>query len=434
VDDLGWMDLSCQGSSFYETPHIDRLASQGTRFTNAYANCPVCSPSRAALLTGRYPARVRFTGHITATGRHRYPSNGRIIPPDDFLYLRPDEVTIAEALRTAGYASASIGKWHLGGEKHWPERQGFDRNVGGYEQGMPPSYFYPYENPASPSNPKLLNLAGGNAGEYLTDRLTKEAITFIEGHRKQPFFLYLPHYAVHTPLEAPEALVRKYERKLLRDQSQKSAVYAAMIDSVDTGIGRIVKSLDELDLAAQTMFIVTSDNGGESRSTSNAPLRAGKGYLYDGGIRVPLIVRWPGRVGSGAVSDVPVMGCDLFPTVLASAGAAIPQRVLDGQNLMPALLGNGRLRSRDLFWYYPHYSPQARQPGAAVRSGEWKLIQHYDPPALELFNVAKDPGEKENLAARMPKKASELVGRLENWLKEVQPVLHTPNPDYRPSE
>lgn len=432
VDDLGWMDLSCQGSTFYETPNIDRLGSQGTRFTNAYANCPVCSPSRAALLTGRYPARVGFTGHITATGRHRYPPHGRILPPDDLLHLPLEEVTIAEALRPAGYATASIGKWHLGAETYWPQRQGFDINVAGYHSGAPPTYFYPYEDPASTSNPRLLNLMGGRPGEYLTDRLTEEALRFVEAHKRQPFFLYLAHYAVHTPLQAPDPLVLKYQEKLLRDRSQKSAVYAGMIERVDAGLGRILRKIDDLGLESETVVVVTSDNGGESRATANTPLREGKGHLYEGGLRVPLMVRWPGRVRSGAVSHMPVMGADLFPTLLACAGVPLPNTVLDGIGLLPILQGGEPRAARDLFWYYPHYSPQAQRPGAAVRAGDWKLVQHYDPPAVELYNLRKDIGEQENLATRMPDKTKQLLATLDDWLERVNPVLHRPNPDYRP--
>lgn len=434
VDDLGWMDLGCQGSTFYETPNIDRLAATGMRFTDAYANCPVCSPSRAALMTGRYPGRVGFTGHITAIRRHRYRPHGRIIPPEDYLFLRHEEVTIAEELKSAGYASANIGKWHLGPRDHWPKTQGFDVNIAGYDDGAPPSYFFPYRNPKSKSNPALLNLSGGRPEEYLTDRLSDEAIRFIEEKRRRPFFLYLPHYAVHTPLEAPVGVVRKYEEKLRRDRSQSNATYAAMIEKVDESVGRIMAALHRLDLATKTVVILFSDNGGELRVTSNLPLRLGKGHLYEGGIRTPLIFWWPGRVAAGSVSDLPVTGADLHPTILEITGAdAGPDKLLDGVSLVPELTGAGAVRERDLHWYYPHYSPQGSDPGAAIRSGDLKLIQFYDPPRVELYNLAGDIGEKEDLAAAMPEKTAELQGRLEGWLRQTVPIRHTGNPDYDPA-
>ena len=243
VDDLGWMDLGCQGSTFYETPHTDRLAAEGVRFTDAYSACPVCSPSRAALMTGKYPGSVGFTGHITAILRHRYKPHGRVIPPDDYMFLRHRETTLAEALKPAGYASASIGKWHLGSEEYWPEKQGFDLNVGGYDHGSPPSYFDPYTSPAKDWNPDIPTLEDRRPGEYLTDRLTDEAVEFIEANREQPFFLYMTHFAVHTPLEAPSELVRKYEKKLQVDDSQIDPIYAAMIEKMDDSLGKLVATL-----------------------------------------------------------------------------------------------------------------------------------------------------------------------------------------------
>jgi arylsulfatase A-like enzyme len=433
VDDLGWTDLGCQGSTFYETPVIDRLAREGMRFTDAYANCPVCSPARAALMTGRYSGRVGFTGHITAIGRHRYRPHGRIIPPDDYLFLRHEETTLAEALRPAGYVSASIGKWHLGSESYWPKKQGFDVNVAGYDHGSPPSYFYPYENPGNAWNPKLLNLPNGAPGEYLTDRLTGEAIRFVEENRDRPFFLYLPHYAVHTPLEAPEDLVRKYEKKLKRDHSQINATYAAMIEKVDQSVGRILAVLSKLGLAKDTLVILTSDNGGALQATRNLPLRLGKGHVYEGGIRVPLIVRWPGRVAPGSTSSLPATGADLYPTITTIAGVnSRPAKVLDGVSLVPELTGEGAVAPRDLFWYYPHYSPQGSSPGAVIRSGDYKLIQIYDPPGVELYNLATDIGETKELSESMPDKTKQLHGRLNKWLHQTVAIQHKLNPAYDP--
>ncbi len=434
VDDLGWRDVGCYGSTFYETPTVDRLARDGMRFTNAYASCPVCSPTRAALLTGKSPARVRFTGHITAIGRHRYPKHGRIIPPKDLMRVPLEEVTIAEALRPARYVSTSIGKWHVGEEGFWPTDQGFDANIGGMTHGSPPGYFFPYTDPAKKWNPSIPTLRGGAPGEYLTDRLTDEAVRFIEQHRSEPFFVYLPHYAVHTPLQAPAKLVAKYERKLETDRSQTNAVYAAMIESVDHSLERILETFDRLGLASSTLVIFASDNGGASRITNNAPLQAGKGHLYEGGIRVPMIVRFPGRVAPGTVCGAPVISHDLYPTIVELAGGeARGHGPLDGESLVPLLTGKGRLKREALHWYYPHYPPQGARPGAAIRVGPLKLIEHYDPPGIEMYNLADDIGESKDLAPKRPRDAARLQQQLQAWLAAVGTTMHTPNPDYRPA-
>lgn len=432
IDDLGAKDLGCYGSTFYETPNIDRLAQEGMRFTDAYSACPVCSPTRASLMTGQDTARLHFTGHITAIGRHRHPKNSRIIPPADRMYLPLDEVTIAEALKPAGYASASIGKWHLGTEKYWPEAQGFDLNIAGWTHGSPPAYFYPYKNPSSKWNPLIPTLKGGKPGEYLTDRLTDESIKFIKANKERPFFLYLTHYAVHTPLQAPEPLVNKYKAKLKTDQSQKNATYAAMIENLDANVGRVLQALEQLALVNDTVVFFTSDNGGDARVTNNAPLRAGKGCLYEGGIRVPLLVKWPGRVKAGSICHTSVTSEDLYPTIMQIVGdRARPGEKIDGKSLLPLLTGKGRLKREAIYWYYPHYSPQAKQPGAAVRAGNCKLIEHYDPLGVELYNLADDIGEQVNLAEKMPQKAEELRNKLHNWLEAVGAKMHTLNPDYK---
>jgi arylsulfatase A-like enzyme len=386
-------------------------------------------------MTGKTPARVGFTGHITAIGRHRYPEHGPIIPPDDHMNLPLSEVSLARALKPAGYVSASIGKWHLGDRDHWPLAHGFDLNVAGHTQGSPASYFFPYRNPSSEWNPDIpnLDLSRGGESEYLTDRLTDEALGFIRENREKPFFLYLPHYAVHTPLEAPADLIRKYERKLAHDNSQFDAVYAAMVERIDVSLGRLLAALDELGLAENTVVIFSSDNGGLSSSTRNRPLREGKGYLYEGGVRVPLIVRWPGRVRAASVSDEPVMGTDLYPTIVELAGdRARPGATVDGRSLLPLLSGQAATFDRDLYWYYPHYSPQAQKPGAAIRSGFYKLIEHYDPPVVELYNLETDLGEQENLARREPDVTERLLTRLHRLLAEAGTKMHRPNPNYRP--
>ena len=431
VDDLGWRDLGCQGSDLYETPRIDALAAEGVRFTQAYSNCPVCSPSRAALLTGQHPGRVGFTGHITAIGRHRHPSGSAILPPADFMYLRNEFVTIAEALGAAGYASASIGKWHLGSEAHWPLSHGFDLNVAGHTHGSPASYFFPYRNPGQAWNPDMpnLDLSAGSDGEYLTTRLTDEASQFIERNRDRPFFLYLSHYAVHTPLQAPDLLVRKYERKIAVSSSGGNPVYAAMIESVDNSVGRILDQLEAAGVANRTAVILASDNGGLDTVTSNAPLRAGKGHLYEGGIRVPLIVRWPGHGSPGRTVRTPVTNLDLFPFIAEVAGLAPGSfGPLDGRSLGP-LIDGGPWANRDLVWYYPHYSPQAQAPGAAILSGGYKLLESYDPPSVELYRLADDPGESSDLAGREAATAEALRTKLNAWIEANVPLRHRPNPN-----
>ena len=432
VDDLGWMDLACQGSSFYETPRVDLLAREGMRFTDAYSACPVCSPSRAALMTGKYPGSVGFTGHITAILRHRYKKHGRVIPPDDYMFLRHRETTLAEAIKPAGYVSASMGKWHLGSKDYWPERQGFDLNVAGYDHGSPPTHFHPYKAPDKEWNAEIPTLTGGEPGEYLTDRLTDEAVRFIEKNSEQPFFLYLTHYAVHTPLEAPAEVTAKYEKKLATDESQFSAVYAAMIEKVDDSLGAVIDTIERLGLRDDTVIIFTSDNGGEQRATRNAPLREGKGYLYEGGVRVPLIVSWPGHIEAGSTSATPVTGADLYPTIAEFAGDGARPGETDGRSLVPLLEGRGELQPRDLHWYYPHYSPQAKQPGAAIRAGKYKLIEHYDPPRTELYDLENDLGESKNLADEKPKMTANLKARLQDWLKQSVPIRHRINPNYDP--
>ena len=434
VDDLGWMDLGCQGSEFFETPRIDALAADGARFTQAYSNCPVCSPSRAALMTGQNPGRVGFTGHITAIGRHRYPEDGAIVPPDDFMHLRHEFVSLAEAVREAGYVSASIGKWHLGGQPHWPTEHGFDVNVAGHTHGSPASYFFPYRKPGQDWNPDIpnLDLSQGSEGEYLTDRLTDEALAFMESNQDRPFFLYLSHYAVHTPLQAPEDLVRKYQARIDAGIEGRNAVYAAMVETVDTSVGRLLDALARLGLSDRTVVIVASDNGGLESVTHNAPLRAGKGHLYEGGIRVPLIVRWPHHGEPGMVIDAPVTNADLYPFLTEVAGLP-PERfpAPDGRSI-GALIDSKRWEPRDLVWYYPHYSPQARAPGAVILSEGYKLIEFYDPPAVELYRVDEDIGEAEDLAGRLPGEAEALRAKLGQWIERHVPIRHTQNPRHVP--
>jgi arylsulfatase A-like enzyme len=408
ADDLGAMDLR-------DTPQLDRLAARGTRFAQAYSACTVCSPTRASLLTGKHPARLRITDWIPG---HVRP-NAKLRVPDWTQRLPLEETTIAEVLREAGYATASIGKWHLGGPALYPEKQGFDLNVAGTDKGQPPSYFAPWKIPTLPE---------GKDGEYVTDRLTDEALKFIEANRERPFFLYLPHFAVHTPLQAKPGLVEKHKAKA----GPRNPVYAAMIESLDEGVGRIVAKLDELKLSGKTVVVFSSDNGGLVLRdiTSNAPLRAGKGSAYEGGVRVPAIVSWPGKVAAGAVRDTPVITPDWFATFVELAG--LPRRNVDGVSLAPLLLGQGEPAPRPLFWHYPHYHPGGATPHSAVRDGDWRLVEFFEDGRTELFNLKDDVGEAKDLAASMPEKAAELRKKLADWRTSVDAQVPTPNPDFKP--
>jgi arylsulfatase A-like enzyme len=426
IDDMGWRDLGCYGSTFYETRNIDRLAAQGMRFTSAYAACSVCSPTRASILTGKYPARLHLTDWLP--GRADRPSQ-KLLRPMFQQFLPLDEVTIARALKPAGYVSASIGKWHLGGKPYWPERHGFDVNVGGTQTGSPPIGYFKFKTPT---------MTARNDQEYLTDRLTEEAEKFITKNKARPFFLYLAHYGVHIPLQAKKDLIAKFRARAKPDQAQNNPIYAAMVASVDESVGRIMKKLDELKIADRTVIFFTADNGGLSvkegpntPATSNAPLRAGKGYLYEGGIREPLTIRWPGVTKPASVCDVPVSSVDYFPTILAMAGSKAELKpTLDGENLAPLLRQRGILTRQALYWHYPHYSNQGGKPGGAVRAGDYKLIEFYEDGRLELYNLQDDIGETKDLATKMPAKVRELHGLLKAWRKSVKAQMPTPNPDY----
>jgi arylsulfatase A len=430
IDDMGWKDVGYNGSRFYETPNIDRLAAQGMRFTNAYAACPVCSPTRASILTGKYPARLHLTDWLP--GRPDRPSQ-RLLRPKFRQYLSLEETTIARALKPLGYSSASIGKWHLGGKPYYPEQHGFDLNVGGTAQGSPPSYFFPYRN----RNVGIPTLPAGQEGEYLTDRLTDEAEMFIDQNKDRPFFLYLAHYAVHIPLQAKNDMVAKYQVKAKPGDEQDNAIYAAMVESVDQSVGRVMRKLEDLHIADRTVIFFTSDNGGLSvkegpntPSTSNAPLRAGKGYLYEGGIREPLVIRWIGPARPGSVCNVPVSSVDFYATVLDIAD--LPAQHCDGVSLVPLIKQVGGLGRDALYWHYPHYSNQGGKPGGAVRQGDYKLIEFYEDGKLELYNLKDDIGEKADLASTLPKKAKEMRGLLDGWRKTVDAQMPAANPDYKP--
>ena len=442
ADDLGWADLGCYGSTFYETPNLDRLAQQGIRFTDAYAACSVCSPTRASIMTGKYPARLHLTDWLP--GRGDGPAQ-KLKRPQIQQSLPMEEGTIANALKAAGYQTAFIGKWHLGeAPETWPEHRGFDLNIGGCGHGHPPSYFSPYRFP---------NLADGPRGEYLNDRLTEEALRFIERSKDKPFFLYLPHYAVHNPMQAKAEVIAKYKVKaasrpaigpeFITDngrqvrQVQNHPIYAAMVESLDESVGRVLSKLTELGLDKNTVVIFTSDNGGLSTSegtpTSNLPLRGGKGWPYEGGVREPLLVKWPGVIPSDSVSREPMISTDYFPTLLEIAGLpAQPERHLDGQSFVSALKGDS-LSERPLFWHYPHYSNQGGAPNGAVRVGNFKLIEWYEDMRVELYNLNDDLGEHHDLAVSMPEKTAALRSLLHNWRTQVKAQMPTLNLSYDPN-
>jgi arylsulfatase A-like enzyme len=432
MDDLGQMDIGAFGSRFYETPNIDRLAAQGMRFTSGYAACPVCSPTRASIMAGKYPARLNITNFIAGM------KSGKLIPPEYRKELPLEEFTVAEAFKEAGYSTLFLGKWHLGGPKFFPDKQGFDVTVAA--AGGTRTYFSPYGNP---------NLKDGPPGEYLTDRLTDEACRLLDEHKEKPFLLYLAHFAVHVPLMAKKDLTAKYEEKAAKlppveprfipeganqaRQVQDHAVYAAMVQSMDESVGRITKKLEELGIADRTAIIFMSDNGGlstaEGSPTANVPLRAGKGWLYEGGIREPLIVKWPGVTRPGSTCDVPVTSTDFYPTMLYMAG--LPPRSeqhVDGVSFASLLKGGTALARPAIYWHYPHYSNQGGSPCGAVRAGDWKLIEWYEDNHAELYNLKDDLGEKNDLAAKMPEKAAELRKMLAEWRKAVDARMPTPAP------
>ncbi|EAQ79277.1 sulfatase [Blastopirellula marina] len=444
VDDLGWKDIGVYGSSFYHTPNVDGLAASGMRFTNAYAACQVCSPTRASIMTGKYPQRVGITDYIGAAQPDKWKRNTPLLPAPYQTRLALEETTLAEALKQRGYATFFAGKWHLGPEGNWPEDQGFDVNIGGIDRGGPyggKKYFSPYGNP---------RLTDGPDGEHLPDRLASETVKFIEQHQDQPFLAYLSFYSVHTPLMAREDLKQKYDEIKQRIRFagpiwgeegksklrlvQEHSVYAGMVEAMDAAVGKVLDALDRLKLTDNTLVIFTSDNGGLSTSeghpTSNLPLRGGKGWMYEGGIREPLVVRYPGVTSPGSESDALVTSPDFLPTILAVVDKPGDKIDTDGVSIISALEGKPLDRG-PIFWHYPHYGNQGGSPTAAVREGDWKLIEWYEDGKVELFNLADDIGEKQNLADQQPEKRKELHQKLRQWRKAVGAILPTANPNYK---
>lgn len=432
VDDLGWMDLSVQGSDFYKTPHIDRLAATGARFTDGYAACAVCSPTRAALMTGRHPHRLGITDWIRAEfqlGGRQGPNSDKpgyhdaglnYLTPINNSFLPHKELTVAELVKSKGYATCFIGKWHLGGKGYLPTDQGFDENFGGWDYGQPPSYFDPYTNKRLSEG--IPTLKPREKGEYLTDREADEAVGFIKRNQDKPFFLYLSHYTVHTPIQAKQPITEKYI-PLKDGKGQDNATYASMLESLDDSMGRLLKTLDEHELTSNTVIIFTGDNGGLDRNdnpTDNAPLKIGKGYATEGGIRVPWIIRWPGVTKAGTTIDTPITSVDLFPTIASITGTRIPSGVqIDGQNLTGVIQGTSTL-DRSLYWHFPHYRHRGgADPYSIIRNGDWKLIYYYDPMKIELYNLADDIGEQHNLVEDKPEITARLLRSLKEHLEET---------------
>ncbi len=447
VDDLGYMDVGTYNPEcFYDTPNIDRLAAEGMNFTDGYVASPVCSPTRYSIMTGKYPTRVDATNFFAGNRAGRFrpaPLNAR---------MPLEEVTLAQALREHGYATFFAGKWHLGPTaEYWPENRGFDVNKGGFSAGGPwgpGRYFTPYGNP---------RLEDGPEGEHLPDRLATETVRFIEASRERPFLAYLSFYSVHTPLVGRPDLVEKYREKAERlgllekeqfadeeqvwpvDQPrrvrivQSHAVYAAMVEAMDEAVGKVLQALEDLELEENTVVFFTSDNGGLSTSegspTSNLPLRGGKGWLYEGGIREPYLVKWPGVTRAGSTSGVPVTSVDYYPTILEMAGLpARPEQHKDGVSLVPILKGTGDLDRDAIFWHYPHYSNQGGFPGGAIRMGNYKLIERYEDGRVHLYNLADDPGERDDLAEQLPGKVRSMRERLHAWYAKVGAKFLQPKP------
>ncbi len=430
ADDLGWSDLSCMGSDFYETPHIDALAAEGMLFTHAYAASANCAPSRAALMSGRY---APHTGVYTVgTPNRGKAANRKLLVPENTAQLAPDFVTIAERLQDGGYATGHFGKWHLGEGETGPIEQGFDVNFGGGQAGHPKSFFSPYKNE---------QIEDGPDGEHLTERMGREGARFIAAHTDEPFFLYMPFYAVHTPIQPPADHAGRFAAKppgTIHDNAR----YAALIAAMDDAVGVILNALDAAELRDNTIVIFTSDNGGFGRVTSNAPLRGSKGMFYEGGIRVPLVVRWPSEINGGSRSDQPVSGIDLYPTLLEVSNLKEnPDAQLDGMSLVPALRGLDLTSERALFWHFPAYLEAAgavkglwrTTPCSVIRRGDYKLQEFFEDGRVELYNLIDDPGETTDLSTSMPKLCDELHTALIAWRVQTKAAMPTgSNPAYTP--
>lgn len=430
VDDLGYSDIGCYGNTLHETPNVDRLAKEGVRFTDAYAACAVCSPTRASIQTGQYPIRFGITDWIPGARRHNTP----LLEKDTGTMLPLEATTLAEVLKKQGYKTAFVGKWHLNDRGHktgFPEDQGYDVNIGGHHKGSPPGgYFAPFRNPRLKNKP---------SDKYLTDRMGDEAIALINQYGKtpeEPFYLMLAFYTVHTPIQPKRELKAYYKKKLEGQPSGhwNKPEYAAMVHSMDENVGRVLDALEKKGLSENTIVVFFSDNGGLSNYTPNYPLSQGKGYYHEGGVRVPFIIRKPGQIAAGTEADVPVVSTDLFPTLLDMAELPLmPEAHKDGVSLKPVING-GKLERKAIYWHYPHYHGSGETPTSAIRMGDYKLIRHYETGKLELYNLRKDIGEQQNLVSRMPEKAEELRSALDLWLKQNHAYIPAPDPDFDPSK
>lgn len=432
IDDLGRNDIGCYGSKYHRTPHLDAFAKTAVQFQDYYAACPVCSPTRASIMTGKYPARLNLTDWLP--GRGDLPAQ-RLKRPVINNHLPLEEVTIAEGLAKAGYVNGHIGKWHLGGDGFGPREQGFHVNIAGDHTGTPLSYFAPFKNNQGRVMP---GLEQAKDGEYLPDRLAVEAEKFLDANREKPFFLYLPHYSVHTPMRAKQELVDGYA-KGGRPGSQNNPVYAAMVQSMDEAVGRVLKKVEQLGLADRTAIFFTSDNGGLSvvegqntPATSNAPLREGKGYLYEGGTRVAMLARVPGITKAGGQTRALAASVDLFPTIMDICNVNNSVKI-DGVSLKEVLANPQKVTDRALYWHYPHYSNQGGRPGSAIRQGAMKLIEFAEDGRTELFDLEKDQSENRNLAQDKPEVVKELLAKLNQWRKEVGARVMTANEAYKPN-
>lgn len=446
VDDLGKMDIGIEGSSFHETPNIDKLAIKSMRFTNGYATAPVCSPSRASLLLGTYPTRHGITDYIGAKTGTDWQRNTKLLPPAHNEALPKDDITIAEALQQGGYKTFFAGKWHLGNKGALPEDNGFNINIGGHHRGSPPGgYFSPYKNP---------KMEDGKAGESLTLRLAQETASFIEQNKNQPFFAYLSFYTVHSPIQSSESLWKKYQKKAIKQgipdkrfkfdrtkgvrQIQDNPVYAGMVETLDNAVGIVLDKLKETGQDQNTVIVFTSDNGGLSSggpfATSSLPYRGGKGRQWEGGIREPFYIYAPQITKSNSISDVPVIATDIYPTILNLAKLPLlPEQHKDGLSLLPLLSEQkslGKLNDRNLFWHYPHYGNQGGEPSSIIRSGDWKLIHYYEDGRDELYNLANDVSEQNNLAASNATQTKQLRVTLDNWLKATGATMPVKNPNF----
>jgi len=442
ADDLGRNDMQIEGSTFYETPNIDRLAAGGMRFNYGYATCQVCSPSRASIMTGKYPPRNGITDWIGAATGTNWKRNDRVLPAPNANHLSAADTTIAEALKAAGYKTFFAGKWHMGGRGSLPTDHGFDINKGGHHRGSPPGgYFSPYKNPL---------LTDGPAGESLPIRLANETAKFIEDNKDKPFLAYLAFYSVHGPIQTTKELRDKYRKKAEKQglaktrfifdrtqavrQVQDNPIYAGMMESMDDAVGIVLKKLKELGLDNDTVVIFTGDNGsvtsGDSYSTAVLPMRGGKGRQWEGGIRVPFYINAPGITKPGSITATPASGIDFYPTILDLAGIPMPPKQhVDGVSLLPVLKG-GKIPDRNLYWHYPHYGNQGGEPSSIIRSGNMKLIHYWEDGRDELYNIKDDIGEKTDIAAAKPETVSTMRAKLDKWLKETGAIIPQPDPRF----